>query len=148
MAVATIKKKTQMWLSSVLHPSSRPSFRTLRVTCPSSGTHRGDTLEAAGLAVEMGGCLERYILPWEQVIIKNESRRSESISTPSRRPINTTSAPYKHQGRVARLHLETPQHNCVANNTTETRLSDQVCVQAEQVDCRGFCKSVRKHTFN
>lgn len=117
-----------MWLSPVLPPSSRPSFGTLRVTCPSTGTQRW---HVGGSRIGSGGwlvCLERYILPWEQVIIKNESRRSESISTPSRRPINTTSAPYKHQGRVARLHRETPPHNCAADTTTGTRLSHQVHV--------------------
>lgn len=134
-----------MRLNPVLPPSSWPSFGTLRVTCPSTGTQRwhvgGSGIGSGG----MGVCLERYILPWEQVIIKKESRRNESISTPSRRPINTTSAPYKHQGRVARLHRETPQQT--VQLTTGQKPGSVIRSMSRCVDCGGFCKSLRKHTF-
>lgn len=67
-----------------------------------SPSHLSPGGQTAGIEGQhMGGCggdLERYMLPWEQVIIKNESWEHKSISTPSTGPLTPHQHPTNTRG--------------------------------------------------
>lgn len=49
------------------------------------------------------------MLPWEQVIMRMRVGRMNQLAPPPPHgPINATPAPFIHQRKVARLHLQTP----------------------------------------